>query len=51
MPFTNNQAETTATAWLRTRAYISTVGKHGDNIHNALRDAVTGTPWTPPATC
>ena len=46
-----HRSETTAKAWLRIRAYISTVGKHGDNIYNALRDAVTGNPWKPPATC
>ena len=46
-----HRSETTAKAWLRIRAYISTVGKHGDNIYDALRDAVTGNPWTPPATC
>lgn len=46
-----HRSETTAKAWLRIRAYISTVGKHGDNILDALRDAITGNPWTPPATC
>ncbi len=43
-----HRSETTATAWLRIRGYISTVAKHGNNIYNALRDAVTGNPWTPP---
>jgi hypothetical protein len=37
--------------WLRIRGYISTVAKHGDNILEALRDAIIGNPWTPPATC
>jgi transposase len=46
-----HRSETTARAWLRIRAYISTVGKHGDNILDALRDAITGNPWKPPATC
>ena len=46
-----HRSEATAKAWLRIRAYISTVGKHGDNILDALRDAITGNPWTPPATC
>ncbi len=44
-----HRSETTATAWLRSRAYISTVAKHGDNILDALRDAITGNPWKPPA--
>ncbi len=46
-----HRSETTAKAWLRIRGYISTVNKHGDNILDALRGAVTGNPWTPPATC
>ena len=43
--------DTTAKAWLRVRGYISTVRKHGDNILDALRDAITGNPWKPPVTC
>jgi len=43
-----HRSETTAKAWLRVRGYISTVGKHGDNILDALRDAITGNPWKPP---
>ena len=39
------------TSWLRIRGYISTVAKHGDNIYDALRDAITGNPWRPPVTC
>jgi transposase len=46
-----HRSETTATAWLRIRGYISTVAKHGDNILDALHDAITGNPWKPPATC
>lgn len=44
-----HRAATGATAWLRVRGYISTVRKHGDDVLTALRDAITGTPWTPPA--
>jgi hypothetical protein len=46
-----HRSDTTATAWLRIRGYISTVRKHGDNVLEALRDAVTGNPWKPPVTC
>jgi hypothetical protein len=46
-----HRSETTARAWLRIRGYISTAAKHGDNIYDALRDAVTGNPWKPPVTC
>jgi hypothetical protein len=46
-----HRSETTAKAWLRIRGYISTVAKHSDNILDALRDAITGNPWKPPATC
>lgn len=46
-----HRSETTATAWLRIRGYISTVAKHGDNIYDAIRDAITGNPWKPPVTC
>lgn len=41
----------TARDWLAIRGYISTVRKHGHNVLHALRDAITGNPWTPPATC
>jgi transposase len=34
---------------LRIRGYLSTAAKHGTNVMTALRDAITGTPWTPPA--
>ena len=46
-----HRAEATAKAWLRVRGYISTVGKHGDNVLDALRDAITGNPWKPPLAC
>ena len=46
-----HRSPATATAWLRIRGYISTVIKHGENVLDALRNAVTGNPWTPPATC
>jgi transposase len=46
-----HRSAATATAWLRIRGYISTVIKHGENVLDALRNAVTGNPWTPPATC
>ena len=34
---------------LTARSYIATVAKHGHDILAAIRDAITGTPWTPPA--
>jgi transposase len=34
--------------WLTIRAYISTIAKNGLNIHQALRDALTGNAWLPP---
>ena len=46
-----HRAQTTAKAWLRVRSYISTVAKHGENVLDALRDAITGNPWTPPLAC
>lgn len=39
------------TLLLRVRGYIATVGKHGDTILDALRDAITGNPWKPPQAC
>jgi transposase len=44
-----HRSETGAHAWLRIRGYISTARKHGINVLTALRDAITGNPWTPPA--
>jgi transposase len=34
---------------LTIRSYTSTAAKHGINIMNALRDAITGNPWMPTA--
>ena len=31
------------------RGYISTVTKHGADVMTAIRDAICGRPWTPPA--
>src|SRR5262249_29960917 len=31
------------------RGYVSTVAKHGADIMAAIRDAILGRPWTPPA--
>jgi len=43
-----HRSEAGARAWVRVRGYISTVRKHGDDVLTALRDAITGKPWTPP---
>jgi transposase len=37
----------TAQAWLTIRGYISTARKHGADVLYALRDAITGNPWSP----
>jgi transposase len=42
-----HRSTTGAEAWLTIRGYISTARKHGVSVMTALRDAVTGTPWTP----
>lgn len=42
-----HRATTGAQAWLRIRGYISTVRKHGDDVYDALHDAITGNPWQP----
>jgi transposase len=42
-----HRSATTARAWLAIRGYISTARKHGRNAYQALRDAITGNPWTP----
>jgi len=34
---------------LTLRSYLSTAAKQNINMMTALRDAITGTPWTPPA--
>lgn len=44
-----HHSTTGAAAWLRVRGYISTARKHGINVMTAIRDAVTGNPWTPQA--
>jgi transposase len=33
----------------RIRGYLSTAAKHGHNMMDALRDAIIGRPWIPPA--
>lgn len=43
-----HRSESGARAWLRVRGYISTARKNGINVLDAIRDAVTGNPWTPP---
>lgn len=43
-----HRSSTGAANWLRVRGYISTVRKQGDDVLTALRDAITGNPWTPP---
>ena len=35
-------------AWLRVRGYIPTARKNDLRLITALRDAITGNPWTPP---
>jgi len=41
--------DTATTNRLTIRSYLSTAVKHGINAITALRDAITGNPWTPPA--
>jgi transposase len=43
------RSETSACAWLRVRGYISTARKNGVNAITAIRDAITGNPYTPTA--
>lgn len=43
-----HRSDTGARAWLRVRGYISTARKNRINVLDALRDAIIGTPWTPP---
>jgi len=43
-------SEKATTNRLTIRSYVSTAVKHGINAMTALRDAITGNPWTPPAT-
>jgi transposase len=42
-----HRSAATARAWLAIRGYISTARKNGHNAYQALRDAITGNPWTP----
>jgi transposase len=42
-------SEDATTARLTIRGYISTAMKHGVNVLHALRTAITGQPWIPPA--
>src|SRR5262249_36979556 len=41
--------EDATTARLSIRGYVSTAMKHGVNVLTALRMAITGQPWIPPA--
>lgn len=43
-----HRSDTGARAWLRVRGYISTARKNRINVLDALRDAIIGTPRTPP---
>lgn len=43
-----HRSDTGGRAWLRVRGYISTARKNRINVLDALRDAIIGTPWTPP---
>jgi integrase len=38
-----------AVAWYAIRGYISTMTKHGADVMAAIRNAILGRPWTPPA--
>jgi len=41
-------SEATTRHRLTLRSYLSTAAKHNINMMSALRDAITGNPWTPP---
>jgi len=43
-----HQSEAGAAAWLTVRSYISSAVKHGTGAFEAIRQAITGTPWMPP---
>ena len=43
-----HQSETGARNWLDIRSYLSSARKNGTGAFDALRQAMTGTPWTPP---
>jgi transposase len=42
-------SDTVTTHRYAIRGYVSTVTKHGVDIMTAIRDAILGRPWTPPA--
>jgi transposase len=42
-------SEDTTRDRLYIRSYIDTARKHGCNVMDILRSAMTGTPWSPPA--
>ncbi|MBM0236718.1 transposase [Micromonospora sp. ATA32] len=42
-------SDTVTTNRYAIRGYISTVSKHGADVMTAIRDAILGRPWTPPA--
>jgi len=42
------RSETSAQAWTHVRGYVSTARKHGINTFQAMLNATTGNPWTPP---
>ena len=41
-------SEDTTQDRLDIRSYIDTARKHGQNVMDVLRSAMTGTPWRPP---
>jgi hypothetical protein len=43
-----HQSETGAANWLTVRSYLSSAVKHGIRAYDAIRQAMTGTPWMPP---
>ena len=43
-----HQSEAGAATWLALRSYVSSAVKHGTSAFEALRLAMTGSPWMPP---
>jgi hypothetical protein len=43
-----HQSHDGAAAWLTVRSYVSSAVKHGISAFDAIRQAITGTPWMPP---